>query len=362
MWDACEALLKASLAPKEDAVLGAWVRGWRANMPCFPRLHVITAAASHARARSFFRAVPNVTLRDNDFPPRVATDPYRLIQIHIMWADNFTAPHTHYVLFFDVDAVPVLPLRCHLLFDDDERLLLHGWNRNASTGWVEPVTRVFARALSRWGETFKAPLSPLLQGSDFMTFWPIVAPRPLLPEVRRLVSREYHTYFDDAFATMSAPSHSDLLGKAALLLHPQAARHVPCPPLRHATALPPPHDKTDMYASCFEWAAAVEHVRHPLQGCHTSCRHFKSYSQAADYAHLLLNQSAAFVRGEAPLPPKLWHYRANRSEGQLQRARAFVLRDDPGRTCGLRRGHASSAWRAGTAPPAESAVGATVPD
>ena len=29
MWDATEALLKASLRPQEDTLLQAWVRGWR---------------------------------------------------------------------------------------------------------------------------------------------------------------------------------------------------------------------------------------------------------------------------------------------------------------------------------------------
>lgn len=134
MWDACEALLKASLQPKEDVLLAAWVRGWTQSLApsCFPRLHVITAEASIPRARAHFSGVPNVTYRDNAFPPLVARDTYRLIQIHILWADNFTA--APYLLYFDTDAVPVLPLRCHHLFDDDERLLIHAWNR----GCVQP--------------------------------------------------------------------------------------------------------------------------------------------------------------------------------------------------------------------------------
>ena len=57
------------------------------------------------------------------------------------------------------------------------------------------------------------------------------------------------------------------------------------------------------------------------------------------YAHLLLNQSLAFVGSGGPIPPKLWHYRhANLSAQQLQATRAFLLRDEPGRVCGIKDG------------------------
>ena len=92
MWDLCEALLKASLQPKEDGVLAAWVRGWTTSMSCFPRLHVITDPVP--RAKRFFEGVPNVTYRRNELPPRIAEypTPYALVQIHLMWADNVRAP------------------------------------------------------------------------------------------------------------------------------------------------------------------------------------------------------------------------------------------------------------------------------
>ena len=187
------------------------------------------------------------------------------------------------------------------------------------------------------------PRTPRKQGTRArpfvadMSFWPIVAPRALLPEVRRLVSRHVgRPYFDAAFAAMDTPSHADLLGKASLLLRSRASHNVPCPAQRSPFALARGREAHPSPWSCLGWVFPVEHVRHPMQGCHTSCGRFKNYAQAAEYARALLNASAAFVRG-GPIPPALFHYRANLSAEQEHVTRAFLLRSDPGRICGLGR-------------------------
>lgn len=316
----------------------------RQSLSCFPRLHVITAEASHPRARSHFAGVPNVTFRDNAFPPIIANVTYLLIQIHILWADNFTS--APYLMYFDTDAVPVLPLRCQHIFDDEERLLLHPWARPGNiTSWVLPDSEVFLHAQSRWGEQLRVDFTPQLQENDYMSFWPIVAPRALLPTVRRLLSREYGTYFDAAFAERTH-GHADLIRKAALLLHPHAVSHEQCAPVGSPYATP--HGDAAWPPSafaCARWVSAVEHVRHPMQGCHTSCANYKNYAQSAQYAHELLNQSAAFVTGEGPVPHKLWHYRhAHLTSEQHEATRAFLLREDAGRVCGLKHGRVPHNW------------------
>ena len=70
-WDDTEFVLKASLKESEMPLLHDWVAGYRANMPCFPRLHIVTSNASFDAARKIFRAVPNVSLVANNYPRNV---------------------------------------------------------------------------------------------------------------------------------------------------------------------------------------------------------------------------------------------------------------------------------------------------
>ena len=193
MWDLSEFLLKASFAVHEDALVVAWVRGYLHTMACFPRLHVITGEEHQIKARRYFEHVPNVTIRENalslPIQESLNMSSYFLIQWHIMWADNFTkAP---YIMYFDVDAVPILPLNCQHMFDDEDRVLVHSWNRGPGPplGWIPAVSNVFVEAEAKFGEKLKGNFTQFLQGWDFMTFWPLITPRRVLPTIRRLVSQ-----------------------------------------------------------------------------------------------------------------------------------------------------------------------------
>ena len=125
MWDATEFVLKASFSSAEDEMLGTWINGYLQAMQCFPRLHVIAATDMLRKARHAFARVPNVSLHSNNFPPifRVRPDQERTLglasyaykQWPLMWLDNITS--ARHVLAWDVDSVPVLPLRCRHVFD-----------------------------------------------------------------------------------------------------------------------------------------------------------------------------------------------------------------------------------------------------
>lgn len=355
-WDATEFLLKASLMDKEDALLHAWIRGYTNALECFPRLHVVTGSSLVPKARALFAAVPNATVRENAFPPAIETSgTYHIIQWHCLWADNFTtAP---YVFFMDVDAVPVLPLRCHHFFDDSERVLQYAF-RHAPvpvTAWVKPCSDVFLDAQHRRGESFPRPLTSFMAGLDFMNFWPIVAPRWALPRVRELVTRAYNaSCFDEAFVAFGALSHADLIGKTLLTSFPERAHIVVCPHVHNRSARAIVQDVTALddvphhYATashglsdfaCRDKVAVIEHVRHPLQGLHSPDAgvKFKPYFKAAEYAHELINESLRFRRGDAGIPSRLFHYNhVARNASRLETLAASLLDRGPvGRVCGV---------------------------
>ena len=54
---------------REDLLLKDWVRGYVLNMPCFPRLHVVSGEPE--RAAGFFAHVPNVSFWPNNFVPEL---------------------------------------------------------------------------------------------------------------------------------------------------------------------------------------------------------------------------------------------------------------------------------------------------
>lgn len=183
-----------------------WARGYQLAFSCFPRLHVITKTDQFPKAKRFLRGIPNVTYRENAFTQAVEdAGSYIMIQWHLVWADNFTtAPH---ILFFDVDAVPILPLQCHHLFDDSERPMLYAWRYNRPTHWTQPDSAIMQAAQLR-GETFPRAFTATMANLDFMTFWPIVAPRYVLPELRRLVTAASNeSYFDAAWIALVHGSH-----------------------------------------------------------------------------------------------------------------------------------------------------------
>lgn len=355
-WDATEFMLKASLMPQENVLLSAWIRGYTNALDCFPRLHVVTAQESLGKATRLFRAVPNISLHANGFPDAYKNaSKYSIIQWHCFWADNFTtAP---FVFFFDVDAVPILPLRCHMFFDASHRLLQHAWRYVSTnrTGWVKPCSDVFLDAQAA-GQTLARTFTPFMEGLDFMSFWPIVAPRWAMPRVRQLVlqsqSGKGAANFDEAFfLRMEAPSHADLIGKTLMTSFPERVRVVLCPDvfnrtsqairddLRSLDGVETHHHSLGGHFPCRDKVAAIEHVRHPLQGLHSPGYgvKYKPFFRAAEYAHELINESLLFRSGAGPIPSRLFHYsHVVRTEEHLKSLSAALLDPGPpGRVCGV---------------------------
>lgn len=367
--------MKASLDKKEHAMLRVWRQGYQRAFSCFPRLHLITYAKRQADAERMFHGVPNVTVRRNDFPPLIErAGRYFLIQWHLVWADNFTtAPH---ILFFDVDAVPILPFHCHQFFDSQERAIWHSWLWRHQSPWVQPCTRVFCRAHAM-GETFERDLSALFPGSgrqgvtlssdgngvgmcgasanatrssntsmsrslsaptiDFMTTFPLVVPRRVLPEMRRLVSLVEGTYFDAAFVKLRFPSHGDLIGKTLLLQFPDLINFTHCPnPTRAHQELGGEPNRCRLRIS------PVEHIRHPLQDCHAARCKYLSAGPAAQYGSDLLNRSRYYAEGLEPLPPvNLHQYSGLTMQEHELAARGLLTADETGHVCGVPRGRGS---------------------
>jgi hypothetical protein len=390
-WSATEALLKASLSTAEDGMLRQWAQGWKhafAGPHCSPRLHVITDKLLLRRAEVMLvteAALPNVSIRANNFtePILTARHPtthnavFYMISWNLMWADNFTvAPH---VLFFDVDAVPILPLRCHHLFDSRERVLWRTMLWHHPAPWVLPDSDVFFTAYAR-GERYRSNLTELSRGAkavetirqwesavprllhpepclaqpfgrhgrqpcarhvpylDMMAHFPIVVPRDVLPEVRRLVTAATGTTdFDAAYVSVGWPCHGDLIGKTMALQYPERISVMHCPSSSRA------HEEsgTDNH-SCINWINPVEHVRHPIQNCEmgTAKCGYKDKGSAASYARLLLAAAKRFVAGQADLPPNaLFQYSSAASSLTPEMKRAVAqttLREDaPGRVCGV---------------------------
>ena len=206
----------------------AWLRSIQAAGTCFPRLHVVSDLPEEKSAwRGLFRGVPNATFHTLRYPFQM--DAYFAIQWPMMWADNFTAAHTRHIFVLDTDSPPVLPLRCHQLFDRQERPLWAVWP-NLGLRWVgcsDAIVRGLVHgAQQRWPSlapvhgllgNISVPSSPFLgylrqlgvltrkrgsgsgsggmeaaadhrRGADLMTFFPVIIPRRLLPPTRALLS------------------------------------------------------------------------------------------------------------------------------------------------------------------------------
>lgn len=377
-WDAIECLLKASLEPKEDAMLVSFRRGYEVAFgwaSCFPRLHLITYETRLARAQGFFNRVPNVSVRANNLPPRLEHSrhpagkgaSYFVMQWHAVWADNFTsAPH---VLVFDVDSVPVMPLRCHHLFDDAGRVVWRSWLWHHPSPWVHPVSSVFYRA-QHLGARFRTNLTVLTRGRRFeqraaaaaamrtpvkdiktfptlemMATFPIVIPRAVLPEMRRLVllsSNGTASCFDDAYVQMVWPSHGDLIGKTALLQFPELIRLAHCPsPTRTKDELLPGEPWEADPLACRTYVAPVEHVRHPIQGCTAGIRRCKYYTAhpAAAYASRLISSVRNYTLGlQSTLPVELFMYEGLDAATRANATRHVMRADEPAGVCGRPHG------------------------
>ena len=342
-WDQTEVVLKASVEPRDQPLASEWVQAYTAAFPsCFPRLHVLADSIGDdaPMINATFGSIPNSTLHALEYPPQMRAaglgttgrrQPlihrlpavYYAIQWPFMWADNFTT--AAHVMVLDTDTWPMVPLRCHHLFDDDERPRWHTWEWPSSPGWIEHVNAIVpATARSR---------------RDFMTFFPVVIPRDLLAEAREAVARKYGTHFDDAWLRIPNPSYGDLLGKVGLGTRPGALRVVHCPAIGKINQKIPHSLLQDVGSNeCIDKVQVVEHLKHPHRDCHTGSCHHLSRSSALNYGRALRQAAALFTVGNAPMPPQLFHYQlANRSAAELQRIGADVLRDDvPGRVCGVR--------------------------
>lgn len=381
MWDETEAVLKSAFTRKEEHMLKVWVDGWM-QMICFPRLHIITenqkgvSLRGMGRAHELFGSVPNVTFHSNDLPAlfkrqKPSKRDYLTKQWHLMWADNYTT--ARFIIFFDSDSIPMVPLRCHHLFDPQERPLWHAWIKVPSSPWTKECSAVFVDLHRERRLALRRSMSlaqwELFRWTDFSTYFPMVVPRPLLRATRELLEQAFGTYFDDAFVSrMQWPSHFDLLGKTAALLHPEQINVTLCPQVearRNRSSVL--HQlaqglgaESGLPFRCLRRVGAVEHVRHPNRGCNEArCRYLGANLGAGAYAEKLLNSSKAFVRGNAELPVQLFYYRRpaldlhqwlrgkenqlseDEMQTELARTRALrrevgeeFIRAEPGRVCG----------------------------
>ena len=127
--------------------------------------------------------MPNVTFHTLAYPFEM--DEFWAMQWPMLWADNFTS--APFVFFLDVDAVPVMPLRCQHFFDEEGRVLQYAFHHvpHPVTVWTKPCSDIFLDAQRRRGIAFPREFTSFMAGLDFMNFWPVVAPRWALPRVRR---------------------------------------------------------------------------------------------------------------------------------------------------------------------------------
>ena len=388
-WHAVEVLLKASLSEKEQPLLTRWRDHYVwAFAPCYPRLHVITGESQVDNARRFFpqSIVPNVTVRANHLAPDIVyskdplkhTSSYYIMQWHAMWADNFTS--APWVLVFDVDSIPILPFRCHQLFDASNRAAhWYSWQWRHPAYWALRCTSVFFRARGL-GVTYQKPLSTLTRmfkqkaeaveaaflsnyshahsqyglerltfpPIDLMTLFPIVIPRAVLPDTRRLVTLAMNaTHFDAAFVALGLPSNADLIGKTALLLHPHLIHLSHCPaslPSRADKELAPDAEGWSNF-TCRTVVTNTDHTRHPAQGSQNdNLGGYMTPKTAAYRIDTLLHHVKLFLNGSAEtLPRHIFHYghtkeKATRilSAEEMERASREAVRDDPpGMVCGV---------------------------
>jgi hypothetical protein len=284
-----------------------------------------------------------------------------------MWLDNFTS--APWVLVFDVDAIPVVPFRCHQLFDTHGRARWHSWLWQHASPWSLPCTRVFYLARLH-GATYRARLSTLTRGNrsrhaaeiaeaecvhsgsahrcarsllfpslDLMTTFPIIVPRGVLPTTRRLVTLAMGaSCFDEAFVRLGWPSHGDLIGKTSLLLFPHLIHLAHCPGAGQRGRVHRPDELLGASAifECETLIANTEHVRHPIQG--SQSRHMATYltpTVAARRFHQLVDEVHAYLNGSRPrLPAALFQYAHLDAMTRANASRAMLEPDAPNAVCG----------------------------
>ena len=387
IWDATEIVLKASVEGRDQALAALWVGSYVRNMVCFPRLNVLSDNVSVAAHR--FATVPNVSLHQLEWPQQLIEHGlgqsiyhpsaakklhglppiYYSIQWPFMWADNFTSPLARHVLILDTDTLPVLPLRCHHLFDEAERPVWHTWAWPKPPGWLAHTNAIFANGTraSSGGEQASGSGERaghrLATNADFMTFFPVVIPRAVLPVARAAIEQAYGRHFDAAWLQIKNPSYGDLVGKAAALHRPETISVVHCPSVGRPKEVIP----TELLAShaenaCRDFVTVVEHLKHPFRDCHTGKCHHLARANAVRYGAQLLERAATFTREGRGFPSELYHYQSNRSLAHQQRLEARAVREDrPGRVCGLPDAAAEAARVAATLPASRDEATAGTP-
>jgi hypothetical protein len=313
-WREAAFLLKASTLDVEEPLFRPWVRAYLHFMPCFPQLNVVSDEV--ARIRHHFAAVPNVSIHELAYPPCYTNDTkiFWRIQWPMMWADNFTT--ARHILVLDVDTPLIMAPRCHHLFDDDERPILRSWRWRSPLHWARLDDNYFVRR----GLFFPT-------GYDFMTFFPVVIPRAVLPLARAVMSNDTRHCrrcdFDRAFLAHPKPAYADLIAKTALLLTPGRARWVHCPSVSDDGGGAAPTNE------CIDFVPVAEHTKHPTQGAHTrSTVRGKGHAAARVYADRLFEESVL-------LPDYVFHYARNRTHAQKKRiGRALAAEDGAARVCG----------------------------
>ena len=158
-WWQVEFLLKASVLPAERMSYKPWARAYAYFMTCFPRLNVVSDDVLKVKAH--FDNVPNVSFHQIVYPRYYPSDlnakVFWRMQLPMMWADNFTtAPH---ILVLDIDTPLILSLRCHHLFDLNERSVWHTWKWD-HLYWATLNDNYFLRRKMN-----------IPSGYDFMTFF-----------------------------------------------------------------------------------------------------------------------------------------------------------------------------------------------
>lgn len=316
-WWEVEFLLKASVRPSEQPLFARWTRAYVHFMSCFPRLHVVSDDATRTLNANHFVDVPNVTFHQMVypacFPPDHNQKVYWRIQLPMMWADRFTT--AAHVAIFDVDTPLALPLRCHHLFDATERPVWRSWRWNHPLHWSILNDNYFLRRRMN-----------ISTGHDFMTFFPVVIPRKILPIARQFMTNDtrhcVRCEFSCAFLRHPKPCYADIIGKSLAFLRPAWVRWIVCD---DAASNP-----------CADFVPPTEHVKHPHQNAYLRGYHY-AQSKAIGYADQLFRDTRLLTTSRThPMPNYMFHHaRRNRTLDERRGASyRLTAEDEEGRMCG----------------------------
>ncbi|AHA56050.1 hypothetical protein EhV164_00463 [Emiliania huxleyi virus 164] len=308
-WNDIESFIKVSLKSEEEILLKKWVNGYVNNMPCFHRLHVISSDV--IMATRYFNNVPNTSYHTNSFPRAFDhVSEYIKMQWHVTWADNYTT--AKHILFWDVDSIPLLPIRYHHYFDTNNRPFWYFWSYS-SKSWISRDNNVIYKSANNGYGNLNANIINSYRNMDFMTFFPVVIPRQSLMYMRNTVmaADTLSTCFDNAWIRLIRPSHVDLIGKSILLHDKHLFSAIHC-------------SSSKSKNKCSNLYRTVEHVKHPIQGASHISSHIYGKS-ILKYVDTLVAQSNDAITG-GNLPMELWHYKdTTRSIQQIDETRRWLF-------------------------------------